>query len=80
MKFTKETSVEQIVKRFTEVGYYLPYQRIKNHVKYSIYTEAITQLRSSGISNARDYFSLQVAALKEQEVELYSMATHYGEV
>lgn len=80
MKFTKETTIEQIVKRFTEVGYYLPYQRIKNHVKYSIYTEAITQLRSNGVSNARDYFTLQVAALKEQEKELYSMAANYGEV
>jgi len=80
LKFTKETTVEQIIKRFTEVGYYLPYQRIKNHVKYSTYTEAISQLRLKGISNARDYFSLQVAALKEQEIELYSMATHYGEV
>ena len=80
MKFTKETTVEQIVKRFTEVGYYLPYQRIKHHVKYSTYTEAITQLRSSGISNARDYFALQVAALREEERELYSMAAHYGEV
>jgi hypothetical protein len=80
LKFTKKTTIEQIVKRFTEVGYYLPYQRIKNHVKYSIYTEAITQLRLNGISNARDYFALQVAALKEQEKELYSMAAHYGEV
>lgn len=80
MKLTKETTTEQIVKRFTEVGYYLPYQRIKNHVKYVTYTEAITQLRSNGISNARDYFALQVAAIKEQEKELYSMAVHYGEV
>ena len=80
MKFTKETTVEQIVKRFTEVGYYLPYQRIKSHVKYSIYTEAISQLRSKGVTNARDYFAIQVAALKEEEVELYLMAVNYGEV
>lgn len=80
MKFTKETTIEQVINRFLELGYYLPYQRIKNHVKYTTYKEAIQQLRELGVTNAREYFSLQVEVLKEQEKTVYSMAASYGEV
>jgi len=80
MKLTKKLTINEIVRIYTEVGYYMPYTRVREHVSYSVYKEAITELIKLGIPNARWWFSNQKYLLKLREIELYEVALMYGKV
>lgn len=80
MKLNKKLTINEIVEIYKEVGYYMPYQRVRDHVSYSVYKEAITKLIKLGIPNARWWFSNQKYLLKLQEVEQYEVALIYGKV
>jgi hypothetical protein len=80
LKLNKKLTINEIVEIYKEVGYYMPYQRVRDHVSYSVYKEAITKLIKLGIPNARWWFSNQKYLLKLQEVEQYEVALIYGKV
>jgi len=80
LKLNKNLTINEIVEIYKEVGYYMPYQRVRDHVSYSVYKEAITKLIKLGIPNARWWFSNQKYLLKLQEVEQYEVALIYGKV
>lgn len=73
-------TVKEIVDIYNEIGFYMPYERVKNHVCYSVYKKAITEMKKQGIPNARQWFAHQKYLLKLREVEKYEVALTYGSV
>lgn len=80
LKLNKKLTIDEIVTIYTEIGYYMPYTRVRDHVNYSIYKEAVTKLIKLGIPNARWWFSNQKYLLKLRELEGYEVALMYGKV
>lgn len=80
MKLTKNLTLDEIVTIYKERGYYMPYQRVRDHVTYKVYKDAVTKLIKLGVPNARWWFSNQKYLLKLQEAEGYEVALMYGKV
>jgi hypothetical protein len=80
LKLNKKLTINEIVDIYKEVGYYMPYARVRDHVSYSVYKEAVTKLIKLGIPNARWWFSNQKYLLKLREIEEYEVALMYGKV
>ncbi|WP_286271962.1 hypothetical protein [Thalassotalea hakodatensis] len=80
MKLTKNLTVNEIVSMYNEIGFYMPYERVKEHVCYSVYKEAIKEMAKQGLPNARQWFAHQKYLLKRREVEKYEVALMYGAV
>ncbi len=80
MIITQETTVKALLARYLELGYYLPYGRIQNHIMYTVASEAATKARQAGLVDARSYFVRCREALKNQERDMFTMARGYGEV
>jgi hypothetical protein len=81
MIITKETTEQELLARFRELGYYMPIARLKgDSVKVATYNSVLKKLRAEGYKDARTFFRMQVLAVKDQEREAYQVAKEYGEV
>jgi hypothetical protein len=72
MKFTKETTKEQFLIMFEELGFYIPFNRVRGCVKQVPYLEATKDARAIGMPNARDYYRAKKEELSVEESELYT--------
>ena len=80
MKLTKNLTITEIVNIYKDIGFYMPYERVREHVNYAVYKEAVTEMVKRGIPNARKWFSHQKYLLKLREIEAYEVALMYGKV
>ena len=44
LKLTKKLNVKEIFDIYKSIGYYMPYERVKGHVHYAVYKEAVTMM------------------------------------
>lgn len=79
IKLTKEMNAQEILAAFEELGFYIPRDHIRSHVRILEVDKAIVQAKEDGLPSFNQYIKRSQAAAKEYVMERVNRIKQNGQ-